>query len=437
LAAELRDEENAMAVGVIESSDESEWTQATPLTIGTWLRFMIGDREAIEEFARSRNAVWIGLLFVLSAGLAREYDGAYLLREPWHLLLPLAASLVTSLILYAIVHAAARRHQVKLAWWPGYRVLLTFYWMTAPLAWLYAVPVERFLDPGKATLANFGFLAIVSIWRVLLITRAISVWLDAPYFRILLLVLFFGNSVLWVANFLTPTPVWDVMGGIRLPERESVILNVKLLIWFYGTMSWFALLITIGLMRALGSKSPWYMGELPKPADLTAGRSMWAFAIALILAGLAILPAAQAEQARRWQAEHLLRTGHVEEGISFMAGTPREKFPPQWDPPPRTSYGESVPQIDELISVLAAAETPAWVRDVYMEKVLASRTVWTEAIFKAENGRPGRLETLISFLEHASARIDDSNWWLQRLSESEKLGPELRDRIKKLSKRKQ
>jgi len=87
-------------------------------TFGTWLRFMLGQSDAIDSVAKSQYALWVGLLFVLSAGLAREYDGEYLAREPWHLLLPLAASLATSFVLYAIVYLAAHCHSVtKLGFW--------------------------------------------------------------------------------------------------------------------------------------------------------------------------------------------------------------------------------------------------------------------------------------------------------------------------------
>jgi len=58
--------------------------------IGTLLRYLIGDRKAILAIAGSRHSLWIGFLFVLSAGLAREYDGEDLLHEPWHALIPLA-----------------------------------------------------------------------------------------------------------------------------------------------------------------------------------------------------------------------------------------------------------------------------------------------------------------------------------------------------------
>ena len=46
------------------------------MTFLTLVRFLIGHRDAILRIANCRHAVWVGLIVVLSAGLAREYDGA-------------------------------------------------------------------------------------------------------------------------------------------------------------------------------------------------------------------------------------------------------------------------------------------------------------------------------------------------------------------------
>ena len=77
------------------------------MEIRTLLRYLIGDREAILTIARSRHALWIGFLFVLSAAFARDYDGEDLLHEPWHLLLPLVASLGSSLVLFTLAYGVA------------------------------------------------------------------------------------------------------------------------------------------------------------------------------------------------------------------------------------------------------------------------------------------------------------------------------------------
>src|SRR5688572_9882644 len=151
----------------------------SPLTI---VQYLVGSRTAIERIAACRQAPWLGLLFVFSAALAREYDGRDLLHEPWHLLLPLVASLATSFLLYLLLRVVGWFRGA--GWKPffaGYWSFLGLYWMTAPLALLYAIPVERFFDAADATRANLVLLGIVSLWRVLLITRVASVLWQSPF----------------------------------------------------------------------------------------------------------------------------------------------------------------------------------------------------------------------------------------------------------------
>ena len=165
------------------------------LTVGTILKFLAFDADAIRTIASSRKATWIGLLFVISAGFAREYDGEYLFAEPWHLLIPVAASLIGCFFMVLFVHG--------LAWCRGdrdvpvlevFRGFLNLYWMTAPLAWLYAIPVERFFDPGSATSANLTLLGIVAVWRVVLMVRCVQVLYRvhpvAAFFPVILLGIF-------------------------------------------------------------------------------------------------------------------------------------------------------------------------------------------------------------------------------------------------------
>src|SRR5688572_7328691 len=94
----------------------------------TWLKFLVGDRESILRIARDRAAIWIGLLFVLSAGFAREYDGEDLLREPWHALIPIPASLLISFMLFVPFWARMERAR-RPALGSAYRAFLTLFWM--------------------------------------------------------------------------------------------------------------------------------------------------------------------------------------------------------------------------------------------------------------------------------------------------------------------
>jgi hypothetical protein len=70
------------------------------MTIRTLFGYLVGRENAIREIASNRRSLIVGFLFCLSTALARHYDGKYLLREPWFLLAPAGASLLTSLIFF-------------------------------------------------------------------------------------------------------------------------------------------------------------------------------------------------------------------------------------------------------------------------------------------------------------------------------------------------
>lgn len=391
-----------------------------PLTLGTWLLFLVGQRKAILSVAASREALWVGLIMTLSAGFAREYDGAYLWREPWHFVVPVLASVLTSALLYAIIRfcesPASNRDGPAYA---GYRQVLTFFWLTAPLAWIYAIPVERFMTPANATRANLAFLGIVSVWRVLLIARALSVWLGARFFRMLWIVLFFGDTVLLILNFITPTPIWDIMGGIRLSEREQVVLEVKQFVWVVGIIAWIVLAIGTAVLTL---KSKRTLAERLETGVSRVGWSLWAFGVLLLAVGFVIVPLGLPEQRNRWNAERLLYEGDLASAVRYIAERPREAFPPHWDPPPRTAYGESKPEIIRLLAALRAGGAPEWLYQTYIEKLLSRYDGLSEAIAAAQDGDDEMLSEMLTIFQREPPRGEFRYRLLEQLGEGLKSG---------------
>ena len=209
------------------------------MTISTLFQYLTGKREAILRIANTPSAIWLGMLFVMSAAFAREYDAEDLRSDPWYLAVPLVASLVTSFLLYVLVYGLSLvRLPEKRPFWTGYRSFLSLYWMTAPLAWLYAIPVERFLSASGATSANLWLLAIVSIWRVLLITRVVMVLFGASLAAIWTVMLF-ADTVVLAILMLTPIPVINVMGGVPLSQSEHMIQSTAITVGLFGGLSWF------------------------------------------------------------------------------------------------------------------------------------------------------------------------------------------------------
>lgn len=352
------------------------------MNLSTILRFLSGHRDAIERVAACPRAVFVGLLFVLSAGLAREYDAEDLLAEPHHVFVPLAASLATSFGLYLLLSLAARCWQNLGHWWLGYARFLGLYWMTAPLAWVYAIPVERFLSPYDATLANLSLLAVVAMWRVVLMVRVVMVLFQGRLLAAATVVLFFADLIVVPATAITSLSLIGFMGGIHLDETQRLVADVSqttftigcwtLPVWFFGS--------SFILGRALLTwPQPERLGigtQFPTPR---VTHSVWKFAAGLLALGIALLPLAQGEQQRRREVERLSAQGDIRQAVAFMASFERDDFPPHWNPPPGMRGYTVSPNLWDAVIAVHETASPEWLSSVYREKLdhaLNGTTAW-------------------------------------------------------------
>ena len=348
------------------------------MSLRTLLTFLVGRRDAILTIASTPARLWLGLLFVLSAGFAREYDGRDLLAEPWHLLVPVAASLGTSFLLFAMVYrVAAARGAKPPRFLSAYRSFLALYWMTAPLAWLYAIPVERFLSAGDAMRANLWLLAIVALWRMALMVRVVSVMFEASVLAAFWPVLLFADSVVAIVLFATPIPVFNIMGGVRLSEREEIILTTALFAQVISILTWPIWALGTAIEALRGQKWRYVLTELTPQGRVRS--SLWALAACAILVWLPILRWTQPEQQLRHRVETEFAERRIEDAIGLMRAHGRDEFPPHWDPPPNVGYGEEgpVPLLDVLELVTADPTTPMWVQEAYAAKLTNQLSGWS------------------------------------------------------------
>jgi hypothetical protein len=367
------------------------------ITLGTLVRYLFGSREAILALASQSDVLGLGLIFVLSAAFAREYDGEDLLREPWHLILPLIASLGTSFVLFCLVDLVAWCHGVKRAkfFW-RYTSFLGLYWMTAPLAWLYAIPVERFLSPADATSANLWFLGIVSLWRVLLITRVLNVlyspkpagdsssdYAVSPV-SLFFVVMLFSDSLAVVLVSFIELPVISFMGGVRLTEREAILMLAKLVITLFGVASW--PIWFIGTIAVSCRKGQWAWMDVEASSVRSISTSVRCLAAASMMAWIFVLPWTQPAQQLRGLVERGLHSGRYRDALSTMSAHRRDEFPAQWDPPPMIGSPRERQSILEIVATLSSDDAP-WVRELFLDKLDAALgshrfpmdTLWLEA----------------------------------------------------------
>lgn len=338
-----------------------------PVGIRALWKFWRGDREAMLAIASARGVLGIGALFVLSAALAREYDGADLLAEPWHLAVPFAASVGTSLLLFSLVYGVGKLRGIGAV--PFGRTYLRFlgvYWCTAPLAWLYAIPVETFMTPLSATQSNLALLAIVSAWRVWLMTRFVRTLFGTSIVAARSVVLFFADALALVAVVVTPKPIISVMGGISHTDAEMAILTATTILGFFCVASLPLWLASTAAVAARGA--PWQFAFAAAVPPTRPTPALRYFATASVLLWLLVLPITQWQQRLARRVDDQLKAGKLREAIGEMGSHNRADFPARWDPPPHIGYGGREPPVLDVMEVVVAMDSPPWVRALFTEK---------------------------------------------------------------------
>jgi hypothetical protein len=337
------------------------------LGLATIRRYLIGDRAAILALGADRDTPFVGVLLVLSAGLARSYHTADFLAQPWRLLAPFAVSTVMATVLLMTTLIGPRKvsaddHPRKTGFLRGrFLPFLGLFWMTAPLAWLYGIPYGRFADPLTATEAKVWTLGVVSVWRVLLMTRVLSVLSGrsavATFFHVMLV----ADGVVAIALSAVKAPLIQFMGEIPLTASEHFLADTVLLTRIAAVLSFPVWLIGAGI--AFFRPRKW---SLALPMERSASKEVWFVAVASVVLGMIGLLWTQPELRLATRAESLLRDGYIEEALALMSGRRPGDFPPHWEPPPRVGYGEESPPLLDVIEAIVRTPAADWVRQAYL-----------------------------------------------------------------------
>ena len=342
--------------------------------------YLWGSEAAIARIAASPNAIWVGVLLVMTAGIARTYARKDLRREPWHLAVPLVASWVTCTVFFGILVAVARWLSVPTGPLPTiYRSLLSVYWMTAPLAWAYAIPYERWQAEDEAVASRLRTLAVVAVWRVALMVRVLTVMFDSPVRPALVLVLLFGAMVTVVAMVLVrwgakqqarqrPTLLMDGMAAIHigpprltLEEEEDQVTVASGCVFALAVVSLPVLfiLLCVGLPRY--GRWDWSRWAAP---ELQVAPVTWWLAGGAIVVWLLVLPFSQRKLRRASDIDARRRELSVAELLGELGRFKRSAFPAHWRPPPSSDFATS-PKILDVMDHLDQGEHPRWLHEEY------------------------------------------------------------------------
>lgn len=352
-----------------ETAEQVIGSNSHDMTLLDFGRVLLARPDAVSKFAANPHLLkWLSL-FVVSAGLAREYDQEYLLREPWYAFIPLAASVIASLLLYltlSFVLKAGNRCSPK-----GYASFLTLFWTTSPLAWLYAVPYERFMQPDHALAAGVYTLGFVALWRVLWMTSVSAQFFGRKRRDTLSVTVFYSYCIVFVILAFTELPLIAFMGGVRHTRKEEFILAVVTLVWLTGIPLFLTSLIHIvyQLLKKAPAPVPETLRDSPRRK---ASFGFRALAVSSVLAFVAALAWTQPEQALRYRFQSAYDREDYEVAADLLATHRLEDFPPGYDLPPRMGYADPahsvLPLLELLLMKAPTSEFTKKYRDLFIEQ---------------------------------------------------------------------
>lgn len=328
-----------------------------------WLKFLFGQRAAILNVAQWRGAIWAGVALVILTGIARNYDQTFITENPvmW-LFGSLLFSFVSGSWLYVVLYGFVARCKmagadgVKPDYWSGWRSFMGLFWLTAPIAWLYAIPVERFCDSLLAAKLNITLLALVSLWRVLLMARVMQVVMSAPFVMAVAWVLFAACVEVCVVFFFgggLSRAIMTSMGGMRNSPEEEILFSAMSAVF---TVAFWT--VPISLLIALSWRTQRLLTALPalKPSPMP-WRTLTGLAVFWV--SVSIMP--QRELANSVAVERLVAAGNARAALDYLASRQPADFAPARTLPPKPYEREFFEELPACFGAVKSADPP-WVR---------------------------------------------------------------------------
>jgi hypothetical protein len=330
-----------------------------------WFRYLVGQREAIQKVAGSGAAIWTGIIFVLLTAIARNYDQTLVTENPllW-IFGPLLFSIVSGSWIYAIVYGVfARTAEPDSSGWSRWRSFMGLFWMTAPIAWLYAIPVERMFDSFTAAQVNLSLLAFVSFWRVALMARVVQVTTAAPFLMALVWVMFAAAVEALVVFFFGGVFAQAVirgMGGMRNSPEEELIYRAMSSVFSAALFAAPVLLVVSFLWKPKHQLVP-----LPR---VEAAALRWKPLVASTLFWFAVAVVPQRELVNNLTVEKLVSAGEMRNALDYLSSRAQDEFSPGRPLPPRAFERSIFDQLPTCFEFLREDDAP-WVRAHFVRRM--------------------------------------------------------------------
>lgn len=337
------------------------------MNLRTIIAFQFGDAEGIRETAHSRGALWTGAALTLITSIARNYDQTWILETPFWLFGNLLFSLVSSGLIFLLIYRLFIKRRIPLAIAPRsarlqYRSFLGMFWMTAPIAWLYAIPVERWFDSYTAAQCNIALLAVVSLWRVLLLARVISVTTGVGYAWTLLWTAFAASLEVLVVMFVSGfsdlgDSILRGMSGMRNSPEEDLLMGALGLVFQGAILVWF-----VSGMIALCRRDT----ETARPfPDVVPSRVPWFGLVVMAVAWSLIAIGPQRRLRNNFTHDGLVRNGDYEAAARYL----NERSPKDFSHYKRLAPDPYAMEVWEHLSGVLdklSKDDPEWVRKHYL-----------------------------------------------------------------------
>ncbi|KLU07281.1 putative transmembrane protein [Rhodopirellula islandica] len=365
--------------------NDSAGTDPMTLRLRDPLLFLLGVESSIRRVLRCPWSLLLGLALVATASMAREYDAVSWWDAPQDLLGPFAASLVICTILFIAVQICLAmtgvKRDSKTSLIGDYRTFLTGYWMTAPLAWLYAIPIEVMADEMVSLRFNLTLLSIVSIWRVVLFSRVIAIQFGLRIGATLTWILVPCMVIAFFALLSAQLSMVSLMGGIRLTQTQQVLRSYQSTVaagCFYGFIP--VLIAALGSI-AMSSKSKHRWDEIGR-RSVPMRRIVWLWpavsAVTLLVAATFFQP----QLMRSAKVDAMLRSGDIDDAVATMQASGEEAFPIVWDPPPKyPDRADWSPKISLVADALQTQQVERWIVDrlmVQADEIALRQEGWFE-----------------------------------------------------------
>lgn len=337
-------------------------------------KFLIGDRAAIQRVAGSWWAILVGALLVILGGLSRNYDHLDLIHNPEWIIGPYIASVITSLVVFACVYPYLGLWKVTktnaLDRTPGtsYLSFLSIYWMTAPCALLYAIPVESFTDLVTATKWNITFLALVSIWRVALMTRALNVLTGASLFTSFTAILFPASVMMCIGSLFKSLSLVGIMGGVKLPPHTEILQkasNFTMVVSFWLAVASLCIIMystTFNKSRKTATQPlPWKKTTIPRNTLIAA-------CLIILICALMTIPH-QIKVQRNHNLESLIKKHQYSEAVRYASQFQKKDFSTihYLPPDPYQRQRGNKEKYRKLIALLDGTE-PEWLKEAWSDQ---------------------------------------------------------------------